>query len=369
MSEVDALRESQDAVVDRLTRLVVADLPTINEAREELGLPPLPDGDVTLTEWRERIKALYASPAPTPTRIAFTQASLRAAPRLIRVGGTTTTVRKRKRRRLVPATHILAAYEVGEAAGRRVIAELAARQEKRVLHELSRFLGRSVDSFGDHLTHATSNRMEVAEGIMGAGCECARMVSDQVFDTAYWHDQTIAVVTGWLQDSWNSGGAAVAGAMGIDFDTVQPGLAAAMRNRALVLADQVTQTTRRVLDSAMVDAMAADGASVDTIAAAVKQVFSDLSTSRAKTIARTETVGGYNAAARLTASQSGVVMDRQWLSTHDSRTRHSHVRVNGETLHGFENRYSNGLLHPGDPSGPPGETINCRCTELFLVGD
>lgn len=60
----------------------------------------------------------------------------------------------------------------------------------------------------------------------------------------------------------------------------------------------------------------------------------------------------------------GIEMQKQWMSTHDGRTRHSHRQIDGEIV-GIDEEFSNGLMFPADPYGLPEEVYNCRCT---LVG-
>lgn len=57
----------------------------------------------------------------------------------------------------------------------------------------------------------------------------------------------------------------------------------------------------------------------------------------------------------------GVVQKKQWLATPDSRTRESHVEIDGEERD-IDDRFSNDLMYPGDPTGEPKEVYNCRCT-------
>lgn len=54
-------------------------------------------------------------------------------------------------------------------------------------------------------------------------------------------------------------------------------------------------------------------------------------------------------------------MVKQWDAALDSRTRDSHARLDGE-IRELDEKFSNGLMFPGDPSGRPEEVINCRCT-------
>ena len=54
-------------------------------------------------------------------------------------------------------------------------------------------------------------------------------------------------------------------------------------------------------------------------------------------------------------------MQQEWLASLDTRTRHSHRRVDGERVAVGE-KFSNGCRWPGDPNAPYSEVMNCRCT-------
>lgn len=71
-------------------------------------------------------------------------------------------------------------------------------------------------------------------------------------------------------------------------------------------------------------------------------------------------VDSYRRAGRL-----GIRVRKQWLAALDGRTRSSHRALDGESVE-VEERFSNGLMYPGDPSGAGAERYNCRCT---LVAD
>jgi len=62
----------------------------------------------------------------------------------------------------------------------------------------------------------------------------------------------------------------------------------------------------------------------------------------------------------------GIEMQKQWMATHDGRTRHSHRDIDGETIP-IEEEFGNGLMFPADPDGPPEEVYNCRCTLVAKV--
>lgn len=66
------------------------------------------------------------------------------------------------------------------------------------------------------------------------------------------------------------------------------------------------------------------------------------------------------------AEADGIILERTWLATNDSRTRHSHAVLDGETKP-IDTPFSNGLMYPGDPNGRPEEVWNCRCTVAAVV--
>lgn len=67
--------------------------------------------------------------------------------------------------------------------------------------------------------------------------------------------------------------------------------------------------------------------------------------------------------AQYKAKAKGADVVKQWDSSLDKRTRDSHVKVDGEVRE-LDEKFSNGLEYPGDPSGRPEEVINCRCALL-----
>ena len=87
---------------------------------------------------------------------------------------------------------------------------------------------------------------------------------------------------------------------------------------------------------------------------------------RSNRIARTETTGAYNAGSIQAAHDEGAAV-KIWQATADSRTRRSHLNASGQCVPVGDDFRVGGrsLTMPADPSGPPDETINCRCTLVF----
>ena len=71
------------------------------------------------------------------------------------------------------------------------------------------------------------------------------------------------------------------------------------------------------------------------------------------------------------AEADGIILQKEWLSSNDGRTRHTHLPksqggVGGEIVD-YDEPFSNGLMYPGDGSGDPAEVYNCRCSMTAVV--
>lgn len=64
------------------------------------------------------------------------------------------------------------------------------------------------------------------------------------------------------------------------------------------------------------------------------------------------------------AEESGIILKKRWIATHDGRTRDWHSELNGveaDTDKPFVNSVGE-IMYPGDPSAHPANVYNCRCT-------
>lgn len=137
--------------------------------------------------------------------------------------------------------------------------------------------------------------------------------------------------------------------------------------------EKITTYTREVIRNVLSDA-ALSGASINDIVRALSS-NSELSTMRARRIARTEVVTSANGAAIIQAQETGVPMNKVWLAVNDKRTRHSHRNVDNQTVPLDTPFNVNGtqMMQPGvrdQPNGlkvPASEVVNCRCTVAFEV--
>ena len=64
----------------------------------------------------------------------------------------------------------------------------------------------------------------------------------------------------------------------------------------------------------------------------------------------------------------GIIGKKTWIATLDFRTRDSHRVLDGVQV-GIHDKFPNGLMEPGDPSGEPAEIYNCRCKSITMFPD
>lgn len=121
-----------------------------------------------------------------------------------------------------------------------------------------------------------------------------------------------------------------------------------------------------------------DGTALDQVTREIDMLLtatgSERWPNRARTVARTETMGAVNGgvlrSAQLEAEARGDLAPfKQWISTEDKRTRPTHVLADKQRTLLSEPFMVGGasLMFPGDPRGPAAEVINCRCTMLPVV--
>lgn len=150
---------------------------------------------------------------------------------------------------------------------------------------------------------------------------------------------------------------------------------AEVRNRLVRTADEVFD-----LIAGQVSIGVNMGESIPKLAARIDETLSTTGTprwqNRAVVVARTEAIGALNAgrhdAFTALAEQTGEELERVWLSTSDARTRPSHREADQQRAPMGASFMVGGfaLMFPGDPSGPPQEVIQCRCTNLLVeVGE
>lgn len=109
------------------------------------------------------------------------------------------------------------------------------------------------------------------------------------------------------------------------------------------------------------------GKSVGKIATDLQTRISEMNRASAVRAARTAVTGAQNAGrmdSYKAASDMGIKVRKRWVATKDGRTRHSHQKLDGQTVD-WDEPFSSELgkiRYPGDPRAKPANVYNCRCT-------
>ena len=110
------------------------------------------------------------------------------------------------------------------------------------------------------------------------------------------------------------------------------------------------------------------GESMPKIAKRIRNV-QEMNRTQAIRSARTIVTGAENKGRQdsyARAEADGIILQKEWIATNDSRTRHSHAVLDGAIVD-QNKKFDNGLMYPGDPSGRPEEVYNCRCTVAAVI--
>lgn len=337
LSQVEELRPKPRFEVS-LPELWDRGIVATNEIRGEVGLPPVDGGD-------ERLDPTpVVREAPDPEQRAPEPPALPEPPQTVPVAPTVD--HEQRRARLWRTTDRQA--RVLEARWEKAMARLFHRQEDATLRRLEGNRGRKV------------LKSDV------------RAPADEVFDPEYWRAQTSDEVEGLFEQVTSAALSDLAARFDVDFDLDDPMAREFILARSNELAGQVTDTTYRKIQEALVEGVAA-GEGIPELAGRVREVFADAVGNRATVIARTEVISAYNASAMLGAQSlpSDVVAAAEWIATRDGRTRPAHASADGQIVP-VGARFQVGgddLAYPGDPSGRAGNTVQCRCTVAFLTRD
>lgn len=140
---------------------------------------------------------------------------------------------------------------------------------------------------------------------------------------------------------------------------LHPARLSAIDNQVSFLSAEITKTTEKKLKRVLMSGLD-EGKGYKEIAEDIEDLFDDMSKGRAMTIARTSTVSTMQSGV-YDAYKENLIPIKIWVAVGDEETRDSHFEIDGEERP-LDMPFSNGLMYPGDPSGPPEEVINCRCS-------
>ena len=141
-------------------------------------------------------------------------------------------------------------------------------------------------------------------------------------------------------------------------------LARSLRNRAFDASDKTLKRHIGDVMGKLADAYE-QGLGIDDAAELIRDQFKNMKDYELTRIARTEINNAQHKVAHETIRNLGMQYE-MWVAALDDRVRDSHEELHGEIVR-IGDTFSNGLLHPGDRSGPPEETINCRCRVVPFI--
>lgn len=137
-----------------------------------------------------------------------------------------------------------------------------------------------------------------------------------------------------------------------EVDTLTELSRVSLKSNKVILKNNV----RKALSQAVAQEEGINGVSSRIRKTLEKNINSVLATTRTET---TRAANEASISAMAKASKT-IPMKKRWVAVLDDRTRASHARIDGEVRNVGE-RFSNGLMYPGDPAGPPEQIMNCRC--------
>ena len=132
--------------------------------------------------------------------------------------------------------------------------------------------------------------------------------------------------------------------------------------RQVARSELVNDTTERELIEMLIR-MIDENATQQDMQVAMREKFEGYRSYRVDRITNTVVVGAFESGTLLSWQEAGID-SKGWLDGKDARVRPTHVAARGQIVP-LEAPFTVGnaqLMHPGDPNGPVGEVINCRCT-------
>ena len=197
----------------------------------------------------------------------------------------------------------------------------------------------------------------------------------------FWRETFVPLIEGIVTDQ----GEKWAARLGIEFDVQNLRSRQWFNTYVQQFSQPINSTTEREIAQIMARAQA-EGSSIPAIQNQLEAMFEREITGRlpddpeyewfmdrvppyrVEAIARTETISSSNMGTDGLFHDWGV-KKKELLATMDDRTRDTHLEADGQVV-GIDEPFIIGgyeAMYPGDPSLPPEERINCRCTELAVI--
>lgn len=332
----------------------------INEAREEWGDEPIRGGDSLYMPIGMVPVGGKPAAKPVPVEDAKRKNIFRGRPKAYRI-----LKEKAKIEKMMVKAVLDAAVEEGKPKRIAII-------KAEIKQAYGEMVNKSIDARGDQLESALTKfitgeqkqRLMKALKVSDKGMN-QKMVDDVDAALKKWAKKEETLVAEFaipfIEDFIKSAGqqALALVAPAETFDETTQRVQKYIADRAKLLGSETTKTTVEKVSSTLAEGIA-DDEGISNLVDRVDSVFTDFPLYRSQMIARTEATSANNLGFTEAYKQSNVANAKEWIATGDSRTRDSHNQADGEIV-GLDDKFSNGLQYPGDGSGDPAETVNCRC--------
>jgi len=235
------------------------------------------------------------------------------------------------------ASVLPAAYRVPRAS--RAAPEFGSEAHRGVMRKADDAMSPYVERFGAEtarLMRAQEKSILAKLGDLGDGERAARLgLSDfvAVFNRARWIKQFREMAQRELRAPMQASGNATYDDLGADgaYDPSTPPAVRALRQRSQRFATEVNATTWTMLKGSLEEAITG-GETPRQMADRVRTVMGSRIRSSGEVIARTEVHGSYQEGSRIAAKQTGLALNKVWVSALDSRVRNDHEDAHGQTV-------------------------------------
>lgn len=194
-----------------------------------------------------------------------------------------------------------------------------------------------------------------------------------MFDRRRWLREFREGIRATLGLSASDGAASVRGDVdgAAAYDPAAPQAVNFLRRRAQRFAQEVNDTTWARLKSKL-EAGIVEGKGGRELADIVRDVFGVWTAKggRAEVIARTEVIGAFNGGGLLYAKQTGLDLDKEWVTALDERVRETHRAAHGQRVPIDDDFEVGGARGPAPGQmGEASEDIQCRCVARYVPRD
>lgn len=149
--------------------------------------------------------------------------------------------------------------------------------------------------------------------------------------------------------------------MGVSFNLIRDEMLQHIASDGFEKVVGITAQTIALLKKEVVNGIL-EGLGSEQLAKRIREASDEYGYRRSFVIARTESHSTMVNGAFKTYEEGGSP-NKQWLTIIDGRQRFSHSTIDGE-IRPIKEKFTNGLMFPGDPSGRAEEVIQCRCALL-----